>query len=159
MTHEPKIPMRPEDLPQQRIHEVVGLPGRPAEFNFAVGYGCVSKDSLPEAGISSATFLCQVEWAWSPMNNRIDAYYLHRGRSDWSLWTKYWDDDCGKWEPGGLGTVNRRGVNQKQAATYLLLEFWKFDAQDTYVDCYHWINQNGYLSVAEVSAIAREVWD
>jgi hypothetical protein len=25
--------------------------------------------------------------------------------------------------------------------------------------CYHWINQNGYLSVAEVSAIAREVWD
>ena len=59
MTHEPKIPMRPEDLPQQRIHEVVGLPERPAEFNFAAGYGCISKDSLPEAGISSATFFAK----------------------------------------------------------------------------------------------------
>ena len=27
MIREPKIPMSPEDLPQQRIHEVVALPG------------------------------------------------------------------------------------------------------------------------------------
>jgi len=26
MTREPKIPMSPTELPQQRIHEVVGLP-------------------------------------------------------------------------------------------------------------------------------------
>ena len=37
MTREPKMPMRPEDLPQQRIHEVVELPERPATFNFEVG--------------------------------------------------------------------------------------------------------------------------
>jgi len=29
MTREPKIPMSPSELPQQRIHEVVGLPERP----------------------------------------------------------------------------------------------------------------------------------
>ena len=63
MTREPKIPMRPEDLPQQRIHEVVELPGRPAEFNFAAGYGCILKDSLPETGISSATFLLPTQSA------------------------------------------------------------------------------------------------
>ena len=46
-----------------------------------------------------------------------------------------------------------------ESSTLLLLEFWKFDAQDSYVDCYHWINETGYLSVAELSAIARVVWE
>ena len=69
------------------------------------------------------------------------------------------NDESGKWEHIGIGHVHRRGVNQEQAAAYLLLEFWKFDAQDCYVDCYHWINETGYLSVADLSAIAREVWE
>ena len=111
MTREPRIPMRPEDLPQQRIHEVVGLPERPAEFNFEVGYGCSPEGGLPKAGISSATFLCQVEWAWSPMHSRIDAYYLHRGRSEWSLWSKYWDDNWGKWEHIGIGNHGQSTTN------------------------------------------------
>ena len=38
MTREPKIPMSPEALPQQRIHEIVSLPERPAEFDCEVGY-------------------------------------------------------------------------------------------------------------------------
>ena len=159
MTHEPKIPMRLEDLPQQRIHEVVGLPERPAEFNCDVGYGCTPHGGVPQAGISMATYLCQVEWAWSPMHNRLDAYYLHRGRSAWSLWSKYWDDNWGKWEDICVGHVRRRGVNQMQAAAYLLLEFWKYDAQNSGADCYHWINETGYLSVADLAAIAREVWE
>ena len=39
MMREPKIPMLPTELPQQRIHEVVELPERPAEFNCEVDYG------------------------------------------------------------------------------------------------------------------------
>ena len=39
MMREPKIPMLPTELPQQRIHEVVELPERPAEFNCDVDYG------------------------------------------------------------------------------------------------------------------------
>jgi hypothetical protein len=92
------------------------------------------------------------------LDSRIDAYYLHRGRSEWSLWSKYWDDNWGAWEHNGIGTVHRRGVNQEQAAALLLMEFWKYDAQNSNVDRYHWINETGYLSVAELSAIAREVW-
>ena len=38
MMREPKIPMLPMELPQQRIHEVVELPERPAEFNCEVDY-------------------------------------------------------------------------------------------------------------------------
>ena len=56
MTHELKIPMRPEDLPQQRIHEVVGLPERPAEFNFEVGYGCSFDWSARHGGPVTAGF-------------------------------------------------------------------------------------------------------
>ena len=93
MIREPKIPMSPEELPQQRIHEVVALPKRPAEFDFKVGYELVPYGELPKNAPTNSTYLCQVEWAWSPAHSRLDAYYLHRGRTHWSLWSKYWDDN------------------------------------------------------------------
>jgi hypothetical protein len=158
MTREPKIPMSPSELPQQRIHEVVTLPERPAEFDCEISYDVSPTGALPKNAPTNSTYLCQVEWAWSPMHNRLDAYYLHRGRSHWSLWSKYWDDNWMKWEQIAVGCVPRRGVDQKQAAVYLLLEFWAFDSQECDVDEFHWINEDGYLSVAELAAIAREVW-
>ena len=48
MIREPKIPMSPEDLPQQRIHEVVALPQRPAEFNCCIGYELFPYGELPK---------------------------------------------------------------------------------------------------------------
>ena len=97
-------------------------------------------------------------WAWSPTHNRLDAYYLHRGRSEWSLWSKYWDDNSGRWNQIAVGSVSRRGVDQKQAAVYLLLKFWAYDSKESDLDEFHWINEDGYLSIAELAAIAREVW-
>ena len=158
MTREPKIPMSPTELPQQRIHEVVALPERPAEFDCEVGYGIFQDGAFPKNAPTNSIYLCQVEWAWSPMHNRLDAYYLHRGRTHWSLWSKYWDDNWMKWEQIAIGCVPRTGVDQKQAAVYLLLEFWAFDAKEGDVDEFHWINEDGYLSIAELAAIAREVW-
>jgi hypothetical protein len=158
MTREPKIPMSPTELPQQRIHEVVGLPERPAEFDCEVGYGVFSDNAVPKNAPINSTYLCQVEWAWSPAHNRLDAYYLHRGRTHWSLWSKYWDDNWMKWEQIAIGYVPRRGVDQKQAAVDLLLEYWAFGAKEGHVDEFHWINEDGYLSIAELAAIAREVW-
>ena len=158
MIREPKIPMSPEDLSQQRIHEVVTLPKRPAEFDCKVGYELSPHGELPKNAPTKSTYLCQVEWAWSPAHNRLNAYYLHRGRSHWSLWLKYWDDNWGRWNQIAVGCVPRRGVDQKQAAVYLLLEFWTFDAQENSVDEFHWINEDGFLSIAELAAIAREVW-
>ena len=158
MIREPKIPMSPEDLPQQRIHEVVTLPKRPEEFDFKVGYELFPYGELPKNAPTNSTYLCQVEWAWSPAHSRLDAYYLHRGRTHWSLWSKYWDDNWMKWEQITVGYVPRRGVDQKQAAVYLLLEFWTFDAQENSVDEFHWINEDGFISIAELAAIAREVW-
>ena len=63
-----------------------------------------------------------------------------------------------KWEQVAVGCVPHRGVTQKQAAVYLLLEFWAFDAKESDVDHYHWINNSGCLSVEEIQALARGVW-
>ena len=42
MTREPKIPMLPSEFPQQRIHEVVTLPERPAEFDLKALVGAIT---------------------------------------------------------------------------------------------------------------------
>ncbi len=109
------LPMSPSELPQQRIHEVVDLPERPKAFDCHVDYNV---RSLPKNTSTNSTYLCQVEWAWSPMHNRLDAYYLHRGRSDWILWNKYWDDNWSRWGNVSSGAVPRRDVGLKQAAVY-----------------------------------------
>lgn len=92
------------------------------------------------------------------MHNRIDAYHLHRGRTHWSFWSKYWDDNWGRWDWIALGCVHRRDVSERQAAVYLLLDFWQEQTDEEDLDHFHWINTEAYLSVAEVMAIAREVW-
>ena len=158
MTRQPKIPMLPSQLPQQRIHEVVDLPERPVPFDCLVGYGAVPDNIIPKGGPRSPTYLAQVEWAWSPMHNRLDAYYLHRGRSHWILWSRYWDDNWGKWEWAAAACVRKKGVSENEAAVHLLIEFWKEEAEENHVDHYHWINESGFLSIAELAAIAREVW-
>ena len=158
MTKKPQIPMSPNELPQQSIHEVVSLPKRPEPFDCHVGYGGVPEDIIPKQAARTSIYLCQVEWAWSPMHNRLDAYYLHRGRSHWLLWTRYWDDNWGKWEWIVAACVPKKDVSERQAAVHLLMEFWKEEAEENDVDQFHWINADAYLSVAELAAIAREVW-
>ena len=118
MTNEPNIPMSSDELPQQRIHEVITLPPMPEPFDCAVGYCQFPKGSLPSGIPCNMACLAQVEWAWSPMNSRIDAYYLHKGRTHWSLWSSYWDDNWSQWSDMAIGCVPRRGVSQQQAAVY-----------------------------------------
>ena len=55
--------------------------------------------------------------------------------------------------------VHHRGVTEKPAAVYLLLELWKHEVRESYLDQFHWINEGEFLSVAELMAIAREVWE
>jgi hypothetical protein len=159
MTQVPVIPMSPDQLPQQRIHEVVDLIERPDPFDFSVGYGSVPENARGKGKPKSAAYLAQVEWAWSPMHNRLDAYYLHRGRRHWVLLSQYWDDNWGKWEWADVGYVPRKGISRHQAAVHLLLEYWKSEVTDSDLDEFHWINTAGCLSVSELMAIARVVWD
>jgi hypothetical protein len=158
MTSTPRIPMSPEQLPQQRIHEVVELPNRPVPFDCLAGYGVVPADVLPKSNPRSPIYLAQAEWAWSPMHNRVVAYYLHRGRTHWVLWSRYFDDNWWRWSWAAVACVHKRGLLEHQAAVHLLIEFWKTEAEESGVDQFHWINESDGLSVAELMAIAREVW-
>ena len=160
MTREPKIPMLPTELPQQRIHEVVSLPARPTEFSSFVNYGDMPEGTVSKNPPRNAIYLCQVEWAWSPAHNRLDSYYLNKGRTHWSLWSRYLDDNGypWKWIWVPVGCVPLAGLDDRTAATHLLIDFWRFDAKEGDVDQFHWINEDSYLSIAELAAIAREVW-
>jgi hypothetical protein len=33
------------------------------------------------------------------------------------------------------------------------------DAEESDVDKFHWINEHGFLTIADLAAIAREVWE
>ena len=68
------------------------------------------------------------------MHKRVDVYYRLKQKTERSLWSKYWNDNWAEWQDMCIGTVHRRGVDQKQAANYLLLEFWKCDVEENCVD-------------------------
>ena len=57
-----------------------------------------------------------------------------------------------------IGTTDLKGVSMEQAAVHLLLEFWKDDVVQNDLDEFHWINEEAHLFVAELGAIAREMW-
>lgn len=151
--------MLPQERPHQRIHEVVELGPRPEGFEPIIGYGAVPDELLPKGGPRNAAYLGQVEWAWSPAHCRLDAYYVHRGRTHWVLWTRYWDDNWGRWEWLAAAAVARRGITERQAAVHLLIDAWRAERSDGSLDHFHWINEDGLLSVADLMAIGRAVWD
>ena len=62
----------------------------------------------------------------------------------------YWDDDEWQWGWIAVGCVHRSGVSKKQAATYLLRDYWRDCMEEGELDHFHWINEEEYLSVAEV---------
>ena len=134
MIKRPKIPMTPNILPQQRIQEVVSLPELPAGVAVS-NDGPFPKGSVPEKPSSTSIYLCQVEWSWSPRNNRTSAYYLHRGRSHWSLWERWPDDNLGNegvWEVKAC--CEKKNVPEKVAAIQLLIARWELEANYYDVD-------------------------
>jgi hypothetical protein len=156
MTRQPKVPLSPSELPQQRILEVRSLPPRPHPFTFCV---CseLPAEVHPKQGVPrNPIYLVQVEWAESPMHGGVNAFYLHARKKWWILWRRWFDDGGGwersrwHWEPAAF--CQRRGVSETQAAAHLLTEYLL--AEEETVD---WINEEGLLKAADMAAILREV--
>jgi hypothetical protein len=165
MSRLPKIPMLPSEVPQQRISEVISLPPRPTHFDFKVGYGDFAPDAVPKQGVPrSPELLVQTEWAETPMNNGIEAFYLQARKKYWVLWLRFFDDnsDPWQWHWRAIGHCIRENVDRKAAATHLLLEYWKFkgslDGDHIVDEGFDWINEEGLLSIADVRAIVRELF-
>ena len=164
-TRGPRVPMSPAALPQQRLSLVVGLPGRPEPFRFRVGYGGFPAGVVLRQGVPrSPAFLVQTEWADTPMNSGVEAYYLQARQKHWVLWLRSLDDNeiPWTWHWLAIGYCDRRGVTEAVAARHLLLEYLKFRAGDggwQRRDPMDWINQEGLLSVADLRAIAHALQD
>ena len=161
MPDKPTIPMTPEELPQQRVYPVEILPARPSAFQgYFQNIDPISEDKEPKGSPRNVEYLCSVEWAWAMNNNRIDNYYLNPRGKYWFLWNWFQDDNTWNldWVWFFYAYGLKKGVNAKEAAIYLLMDAWQAEAKQGYLDCFHWINDVGTLSVAEIQAIAKKVW-
>lgn len=158
MARKPRIPMLPTELPQQRLYLVKGLPERPT--NWLITFGTQAEGLAPPAMPRSARYIAQVEWAWSPMHMRIDAYYLsmcsrHRY---WVLWGKGYDDNWSRWmDPNAVAVTSRAGLPFDAAARLMLHDYWAHE-RDGGLDRFHWVNESGMLAAGGVAEIATAVW-
>ena len=152
----PSIPMSPNDLPQQRVVEVVDLPPCPNGIDICLY--TAYKRKMPSLPSRHAKYLCQVEWAWSPMHSRISSYYIHRGHTYWILWERLLDQDWGAtlWEIAA--SVPHKDCTEHQASVHLLRAIWQSECGENSLDQFHWVNDTDLLSVADLAAISREVW-
>lgn len=152
----PSIPMSPSDLPQQRVVEVVDLPPCPNDIHVCLY--TVYKRQMPQRPSRNVKYLCQVEWAWSPMNNRISSYYMHKGRTYWILWERHFDDNWDRWYFNLAASVPHKGCTEREDAIHLLRATWQWGHDDCELDQSHWVNDTDLLSIADLAAIARAVW-
>jgi len=169
-----RIPMHPDELPQQKVYEVVDLPQEPLDFQATCLMRCgfrddsndyewsIPEDDLPQRFPGAATFLAQVEWAWVHSHDRIDSYYIcsNRRRMHWFLWLRCPDGNAWEFRMSSLlyAYCPRRNVDRKTAAIHLLLHAWSYEVAEYQRDRFDWINDAGLLTVSEVHAIERAVW-
>ena len=99
-----------------------------------------------------------MEWAWSPTHESINAYYLHKGRRHWVLWLYWYDDNWEKWEWTSVGYVPRAQASGREAAIYLMIDWWRSERSERNFDHFHWINETGYLSAGEWRMVGLSVW-
>ena len=159
--HSSFIPMTPDVRPGQRLNEVIGLPEKPDDLNVLVEWkNPIHSKYFPKGTPRKLTFVCSVEWAWSPMNNRISNYYINQKPWGWALWDNILDDHSVPWSWWWNFTAysGKSTADEKTIATHMLLETLKDESEYQGVDHYHWINNTGCLEVEEIQAIAREVW-
>ena len=112
----------------------------------------------------SATFLCQVECALSPMNNRVADYYLSQDttRTKWVLWSSLLNDHERPWRWYTIDSVQvlpRRGISKETAAMVLLTAYFEWQERAELLDRYHWINSEGFLDVGDIQLTADIAWN
>ena len=153
--------MTPEEVPQQRLVPVVSLPQRPPSFRGICDFINPMPDAVrPKGSPRKTTYLGSAEWAWAPGNSRFDSYYLNPRGKYWLLWIRWQNDD--DWNQSWIWALYaygpKKGVDEKTAAIFLLLDAWMAEAKEQGLNRYFLIDDPGLLSIAEFAEIARNVW-
>ena len=158
--HTSFIPMTPNVRPKQRLNEVVEIPDKPDDLNVLIHWkDPILAKNYPRGTPRKLTFVCSVEWAWSPMSNKIANYYINPKPWGWAFWDNILDDYTVPWS-GWWNFIAYSGnteADERTIAAHMLLEAWKDEANEL-LDHYHWINNTGCLGVDDIQAIARKVW-
>jgi hypothetical protein len=112
----------------------------------------------------TTSFLCTIEWSWSPANYRNESYYLQRRRTHWVLWVKH-HGDVEEWYPKPIAIARcQRGEGFAQdykAAAMILLaavlteEIRQYGSE---LDRFHAITDAGLLSIKDLQVVAETVW-
>ena len=158
-----RIPLSPKDLPPQGYRIDIPLPPRPSGLECCRHSGADQGDLVPAKMPTSATYLGQFEWAWSPMNNAIAEFHLslNRAKSHWILWLGLFNDSDIPWHwertvwlvaTRGEGPRDTVGVHLTMDGFKALKDAWVYDR-------FHWINRGGTMGVDRIEAIADEVWN
>jgi hypothetical protein len=127
-----------------------------AEFDLT-GKGKLSTSSKPD----NASFLCTLEWSWTPMNYRRESYYLKPAPAHWLLWITRYDDNYGKWQkPFVIARCSLSGLDAKAAGMSLLAAVMLEDIRrfDPTLDRFHDVSAVGMLSARDIAEVAKAVW-
>ena len=158
--HTSFIPMAPGLRPQQRLYEVVTLPDLPKGLDPKIEMDQPLLKNPLKTSPRKLTYLFSVEWAWSPMHNRIANYYINPKPWGWAFWDNILDDYTVPWSWywNFIAYSGKTEADERTIAAYMLLEAWKDEAKEQMLDHYHWINNTGCLEIEDIQAIARKVW-
>lgn len=155
----PKIPMHPEERPARKRLAQSRTNGTNSDIDPILSIDTAEHPiGSTEAPVSLPLYLGQVEWAWSPMHGRIEAYYLENRSGHWLLWTRVYDDNWQAWI-WALSAYARCGATSPQtAARELLVAAWRAKRRSEDLDPFHWVNEDGALSSGDLQDIAGQVW-
>ena len=158
--HTTPVLMSPDHIPQQRVAAVISVPEKPTGLVIRQWYEQPKLLDAPKRSPRNVELICGAEWAWSPMHNRIDNYYLNPRRTGWLLWNN-WVEDGGfpwTWHWDLMAHCEKGKFDEKTIAIHLIKALWECEQKHQMLDEYHWINNTGLLSVEEIQAIARKIW-
>ena len=154
------VPMSPDQLPRQRLVSVVELPALPEGLDVLT-----DDETMPEALVErdrpgQSTFLVALEWAWSPMHNRLQGFSIeHHSSGYWILWSYFVDFVENDDNPWILSAVcPDPGLDERTAAIHLVTASLTDGRDNEYLDHFHWIADEGLLTPADMRVIAERVW-
>ena len=173
-----KVTMSLEQLPRQRLYQLIELPEPP--WNFGLLFGEALQELQPSEPGEGASLIVQAEWSWSPMHNRVSNWEigLDETKQYWVLWSSYltdeseladWcdpDDDeedlqwVSIWSSEVVAACAKRDLDRHDASILLLMQAW-VDERDGYVelDRPHFYGATGELNIDELRSIERAVWE
>jgi hypothetical protein len=108
----------------------------------------------------TTSFLCKIEWSWSPVNERVESYYLERGDSYWIFWKEQYDDNYGRWQKArAIARCLRKELDERSAAKILLSAAFAEEIRHCNSDPGRFgITETGLLSMRELDAVADSIW-